>query len=339
MKIEDEYQLYKLTTCTRGPEESHPKPECVFGSCPDCKDRMGRIRQHFGSLDTNICVTYTSWRRKTENGKTSRQPVVKKAPVSEILKELEEDVLTPAMNTSFHKHLFTARWQFSQYKVLKDGLKANQLLLIMDFAENRKSQFYDEIKSAHFDKKQITLHPVIAFYKQGSQTVRHAVDFISDDIGHDHHAVHHFTSSVLSFFEKKDVIKAPAEVFMFSDGCAAQYKGKGNFADLSKYGSHKVQRIYFGSEHGKSEADSETGTLSRSLDTAVLCQTTMIRNGRDLFEWCVGNMSKDEPTSKRTFIFVNQGEIKRQRQETNVKGVAGSRGFHQVIGAGTQVSV
>lgn len=127
--------------------------------------------------------------------------------------------------------------------MLKQSLKENQILIVMDFAENRKSQFYDEIKSAHFDKRQITLHPVIAFYRDGSSSgslVRHAVNCVSDDIGHDHHAVYHFTKETIPFFEKKGVLRPGADIFIFSDGCAAQYKGRGNFADLSMYATHKI---------------------------------------------------------------------------------------------------
>ena len=62
-----------------------------------------------------------------------------------------------------------------------------------------------------------------------------------------------------------------------------------------------MQRIYFGSEHGKGEADDETGLISKSLDTAVLRGRLLIRNAEDLFKWSVDHLSKDEPRSKRIF--------------------------------------
>ena len=71
---------------------------------------------------------------------------------------------------------------------------------------------------------------------------------------HDHHAVHHYTEKTIYVMCKKviemrmeartsmphvpqeiPVLPGPemTTVYLFSDGCAAQYKSKGNFADIS----------------------------------------------------------------------------------------------------------
>ncbi|GFN85355.1 Cc8l18.2-like protein [Plakobranchus ocellatus] len=80
----------------------------------------------------------------------------------------------------------------------------------------------------------------------------HSLMFLSDDIQHDYHAVHHY--KVKSIEVLKKVTPAISRVFIFSDGCAGQYKGKGKFVDLSLYIGIQVQRSSFGSEHGKGEA-------------------------------------------------------------------------------------
>ena len=93
--------------------------------------------------------------------------------------------------------------------------------------------FFVQVKSAHFGKAQITMHPTVCFYRVGDEQVRHSMVFLSDDICHDHHAVHHFTLVSIEALTKA----APhvEKVYIFSDGCAGQYKGKGTFADLSLY--------------------------------------------------------------------------------------------------------
>ena len=48
----------------------------------------------------------------------------------------------------------------------------------------------------------------------------------------------------------------------------SDFQGKGTFADLSLYDDTKVQRNYFGSEHGKGEADGETGRFSQAITRA-----------------------------------------------------------------------
>ena len=261
--------------------------------------------------------------------------------IEDLMQQLiDNDLKRPALNTTFIMHFFTADWQYYQYRLLKQNLKSGEVMLVMDFAENRNSQYQDEIKSAHFNKQQITLHPVIAFYRsQSGQLVRHALDFITDDVVHDHNAVHHFTSCLLHFLQEKLILPAegPLKVYIFSDGCAAQYKGRGTFADLTHY-ALPVQRIYYGSEHGKGEADRETGAISKSLEAAVLCRKVFIRHAADLHQWCVQNLSKDEDLSKRTFFFVGPDQIQRGHQKTNVKCIPGCRQFHQVVALSPLVS-
>ncbi|GFS07542.1 hypothetical protein ElyMa_001252000 [Elysia marginata] len=43
-----------------------------------------------------------------------------------------------------------------------------EVLMVEDFAENRKASFSSEVKSAYFSKEQITLHPIVTYYKDGA---------------------------------------------------------------------------------------------------------------------------------------------------------------------------
>ena len=93
--------------------------------------------------------------------------------------------------------------------------------MVQDFGENRKATYAQEIKSAHFGKGQITLHPVACFYRLGDEVVRDSLVFLSDDTQHDHFAVNTFTHKTLEVLSKKIMIK---KVTLWSDGAASQYK-------------------------------------------------------------------------------------------------------------------
>lgn len=151
--------------------------------------------------------------------------------------------------------------------------------------------------------------------------------YLSDDITHDYHLVNHFTLAALAYAKEHANLK---RAYIFSDGCAAQYKGKGTFADLSLLSGLSVQRIYYGSEHGKGEADGETGVLSQALARAVQGGQVNISNGKDLFEWARETMSKETPLFCRKFFLVDQESVNRQRPETDIQTVPGTRQFHQV---------
>ncbi|GFO25988.1 churchill [Plakobranchus ocellatus] len=181
------------------------------------------------------------------------------------------------------------KWHKAEYV---DG----ELLMIMDFAENRKAMYQSGVKSAHFAKTQITLHPIVAFYKgDDGQLLRHSLMYISDNIQHDYYAVHHFTVDAITRMKEKMQL---SRVVIFSDGCPGQYKGIGTFADLSLItGISSVQRACYASEHGKGEADGETGVLSQALSCAVHGGLT-VKCAADLHSCCVANLSKHEGPQK-----------------------------------------
>ena len=93
--------------------------------------------------------------------------------------------------------------------------------MVQDFGENRKAAYSAEVKSAHFGKSQITVHPVVCFFRRGDTIVRHSLVFMSDDITHDHKAVQEFTVRSLEFMKKELKIK---KLTIWSDGAASQYK-------------------------------------------------------------------------------------------------------------------
>ena len=73
------------------------------------------------------------------------------------------------------------------------------------------------------------MHPTVCFYKVGEVQMRHSMVFLSmvflsDDICHDYHAMHHFTLASIEALAK--AVPLVQRVYIFSDGCAGQYKGK-----------------------------------------------------------------------------------------------------------------
>lgn len=116
---------------------------------------------------------------------------------------------------------------------------------------------------------------------------------------------------------------------IFSDGCSAQYKSKGPFADLSLK-EIQISRTFFGSEHGKSACDTEIGVLKRAVDRAIIGKKVVTNNTKDLVEFCQEKFILDEPYMKRNFFFVKADEISRNRPETNVKPIPNTRKLHSI---------
>ena len=96
------------------------------------------------------------------------------------------------------------------------------MLIIQDFADNRKALYNMEVKSAHFGKAQVTLHPSVCFYRdEAGHLIRHVIMHMSDDICHDYHAVNAFTEGCLEILRLETDVK---QLILWSDGAASQYK-------------------------------------------------------------------------------------------------------------------
>ena len=61
------------------------------------------------------------------------------------------------------KNLFLAKCQANFLRAKKESLKANEVIIIRDFAENYQFLVQDEIQSYHWSKEYCTLHQLIVY--------------------------------------------------------------------------------------------------------------------------------------------------------------------------------
>ncbi|KAK3741460.1 hypothetical protein RRG08_017589 [Elysia crispata] len=304
------------------------QPLCLEGKYVTCGSPAEYIGSKFQRYMDSQVVNWQHWERVSQDGRTRLELVFKSGKLRDLLKEfIEKDKMQPPQGSTFMRHLHTFLWQYSQYSLLKGSLQEDEAVMVMDFAENLKVSYAVEVKSAHFGKAQITMHPTVCFYKVGEVQMRHSMVFLSDDICHDYHAVHHFTLASIEALAKAAPLVQ--RVYIFSDGCAGQYKGKGTFADLSLYTGKRIQWVFFGLEHGKGEADRETGVINRALDRAVSSDRLIVRNAEDLHTWCSKELTRKEQSSLRDLFLVPREEKIRDRPQTDVVTIPGTRRIHQ----------
>jgi hypothetical protein len=130
----------------------------------------------------------------------------------------------------------------------------------------------------------------------------------------------------------------------FSDGSPTQYKSKLNFCDAS-FGKEdfcfSVEKCFFWSRHGKGPCDGEIGVIKKNALAAVKTRQKIISDAEQLFESCKDALCLPSPMvadnphthAKSTFIFVNEGDIIRDRKERKLcKVVPNTRSLHSVVG-------
>ena len=62
-------------------------------------------------------------------------------------------------------HIFRAKWQQKQMTNCIGHLKPESIAMVMDFSENYGCVFQSEVQSGFFDRNQVTIHPMMIYYK------------------------------------------------------------------------------------------------------------------------------------------------------------------------------
>ncbi len=75
---------------------------------------------------------------------------------------------------------------------LKDELKDNEAIVLLDFSENYAFVAQDVVQSFHWNNSQATLHPFVVYYKSKGELKHLNLCVISDCLKHDTLAVHTF---------------------------------------------------------------------------------------------------------------------------------------------------
>ena len=94
---------------------------------------------------------------------------------------LQKDTVT------FCSHISRIAARIRGQKYLKENLPPNHIYIHMDFTEDYRFRSQNEIQSAYFSLTQVTIHPVVMYYKtQNSEESSHrSFVFISNECRHD----------------------------------------------------------------------------------------------------------------------------------------------------------
>ena len=336
--LKKEYDLIKLLICDKG-QNSLEHADCVKNKCKECFNLVGKLETLCNGKhkDTDIFKWYT-WKKESitkPNGKkiVRRNLKFMDKTFKDFKEELYEDIFHPAERFSFIEHYMAQKFQFKAYKECLSSLKGGQCLMVQDFARNRDIEYQDEIKSQWWTKQQVTLHPTVLFYRLEDEGKIHrlVVSHLSDIINHDAHLVHYMSLECISILKEKHCNVEWSKVFLWSDGCASQYKGKISFFYLDKF-PIDVERNFFASEHGKGPSDAETGLISMKLRNATKSRRTVIQNASDMHKF----LTETNKDTQKIFKLVQSDDLQPLLDEfdgVNVSTLQGTvtRSLHQIM--------
>ena len=233
---------------------------------------------------------------------------------------------------TFVEHFMAQKIQHKMYNDCYSYLKPGQCIMVQDFAKNREIVLQEEIKERYFSKTQVTMHPTVLYYrlKENGKIHKLVVTHLSEIMSHDAHLVHYITQDCIAALADQHPTIEWNKIYIWSDGCAAQYKGKTSFYYLDKY-AVPVERLYFASEHGKGPSDAETGLISMKLNDAIKNYKAVIRNASEMHNFLDGS----NQDGRRIFKLVTEEHIKPILQKfngINVNTLKGNctRSLHQI---------
>merc|ERR1712168_355858 len=71
------------------------------------------------------------------------------------------------------RHHYVSKKQSEAYRVAKESLKEDEVLVVGDFAENYSFVVQNAAQGQHWNNSQCTLHPFVCYFKGPDSTIQH----------------------------------------------------------------------------------------------------------------------------------------------------------------------
>lgn len=273
---------------------SDENENCMTGACKNC---CNKTPDSFieNADDLKLNVTWNQW--KDEEGR--QELVVINGTVQDAV------ILLKNQLEYFKVHSYVKRVQSLAFLEAKSKMKENELVIQIDFAENYASIYQDEIQSAHWNHKQISIFTCCAWVKDTTQSFA----LVSDNLNHDKYSVYAHIKKILNeLFVQFPSLEA---VKIFSDGCVAQFKNKWTLSVLcfleQDFKIQNGQWLFFATSHGKGCVDGIGGLVKRLVWNEVKTRRSKIGSAEEFVE-CASKR-----TEKIKIIFVSNLEIEENK--------------------------
>ena len=215
--------------------------DCIYQCCDNCRDLLETFKPmpDEGALPTK----YQQW--QTCDKKIEK--VFISATVDAIFDNLRSQL------NGFVVHQYIKRMQAAHFAKPIAECDEPSVVLQIDFSENASLLQQNEIQSACWIHKEVTVFTAHAWIGEG---VNNSFVIVSDSLNHTKEAIYTF----MSVFFRKLPEKYPSieAINVFSDGAASQFKQQYLFSNLhvwEKEISVGLTRNIFATSHGKGAVD------------------------------------------------------------------------------------
>ena len=85
--------------------------------------------------------------------------------ITQTISHAQFKIFSQKDTATFRSHISRIPAQLREQKNLKENLPPNHVLIHMDFVEDYRCRLQNEIRSAYWSPNQLTIHPVMMYYK------------------------------------------------------------------------------------------------------------------------------------------------------------------------------
>ena len=160
-------------------------------------------------------------------------------------------------------HVFVKRKQSNYFNYITENASGHVVVCQVDYAENFTLYKQDQIQSAHWSNKQVSIFTAYAWFG-GSGGKRQPFTFVSNTTEHNKYTV--ITCLEILVDEIIHIMPDVDEIIFFSDGAGNQFKNRYVIQHLTTMMDRTdidFSWNYFASAHGKGVVDGLGGTLKR----------------------------------------------------------------------------
>ena len=323
--LQHTFDVIKLTIC------STHNPDCLNRKCEQCStEPVKDLLRTWSTEGEDDFLSLRRWARfHTPDGEASKH--LRRKDI-EINGQAAFDELI-SMLSMHPKHVCNARAQASSFKAAKASLKDHEALVVVDFAENFTCRERVEAQSTYWNRNNVTIHPMVAMFNKNKAVTRDSVIAMTPDLKHDASAVKVFIQILAKHLQSH--YPEITNIVVWSDGCAAQYKSRVPLYNIAHAfdTTMGITWNFFGSRHGKCEADGEAAVVKNHLDRVVKAEDRSVGDAQAAFH--ILNSSERKITSgssRRHFYLISEDEMKAARESPVpvIPPVPGVRSIHQV---------
>ena len=174
--------------------------------------------------------------------------------------------------SDLREHASRVTTQYEQIrKVRSDMQPGTECTIQMDYAENYNCVYQDEIGAVHYDRNQVSLHPMVIHYRDDTDTLQHiSIVGVTEERSHTIATTMAFIQSIQ--IKVKAILPKLNTVPCITDSPSSQYRNKTVVALLA---NHKkmfgtaASWQWLEAGHGKGPCDGVGGSVKKMAENAV----------------------------------------------------------------------